>query len=209
MSVVRAFFDSFGLFRVRQSNWRIELTKKIARKSRNSRVLRGGKLGAEGMVTMLCSLGTKYKPSKDAFAFTCIVLTLVPLGTELLEIFAQFIEVPVPPCISEYLQPCAQVQRCSVIEKRTHMLVNCSCCRDSSFQSATATAIFLMLIAGRRCARKFVNKPTPPPLTRRLFLNSRKKLLKCLNNGDYLETCGNLADCGWCWSHHLVSLRSP
>jgi len=91
MSVVRAFFDSFGLFRLRQNNWRIVLTKKIARKSRNSRRFRGGKVGAEGMVTMLCCPGTKYKPSKDAFAFTCIVIILVPLGTKLLEIFAQFL----------------------------------------------------------------------------------------------------------------------
>ena len=35
-----------------QITWRITLAKKIARKSRNSRRLRDGEVGAEGMVTM-------------------------------------------------------------------------------------------------------------------------------------------------------------
>ena len=49
-------------------------------------------MGAEGMVTkgaILRSPGTKYKRSKNAFASTFVALTLVPLGTKLLEISAQ------------------------------------------------------------------------------------------------------------------------
>ena len=70
---------------------------KIARKSRNSRRARGGEVGAKGMVTkgaILCSPETKYKPSNSVFDLTSIVLTLVPLGTELLEISAQFLIHP-------------------------------------------------------------------------------------------------------------------
>jgi len=70
------------------------LGKKIARKSRNSRRSRGGEVGAEGMVTKGAFLrcpGTKYKRSKNAFASTSIALILVPLGTKLLEISAQFL----------------------------------------------------------------------------------------------------------------------
>jgi len=51
-------------------------------------------VGAEGMVTKgknLRSPETKNKRSKNAFAFTSIALTLVPLGTKLLEISAQFL----------------------------------------------------------------------------------------------------------------------
>jgi len=51
-------------------------------------------VGAKGMVTkgaILRSPGTKYTRSKNVFAFTSIALTLVPLGTKLLEISAQFL----------------------------------------------------------------------------------------------------------------------
>jgi len=40
---------------------------------------------------ILRSPGTKYKRSKNVFAFTSIALTLVPLGIKLLEISAQFL----------------------------------------------------------------------------------------------------------------------
>jgi len=68
--------------------------EKIERKSRNSRRARGGEVGAKGMVTkgaILRSPGTKYQRSKNVFASTPIALTLVPLGTKLLEISAQFL----------------------------------------------------------------------------------------------------------------------
>jgi hypothetical protein len=45
-----------------------------------------------------------------------------------------------------------------------------------------------MLIAGRRCEKKIVNKPTPTPLTVRLFLDSRIKKSEGLINGDFWET---------------------
>ena len=73
--------------------------EKIERKSRNSRRARGGEVGAKGMVTkgaILRSPGTKYQRSKNVFASTPIALTLVPLGTKLLEISAQFLPVPSP-----------------------------------------------------------------------------------------------------------------
>jgi len=50
-------------------------------------------MGTKGIVTkgaILRSPGTKYKHSKNVFAFTSIALTLVTLGTQLLKISAQF-----------------------------------------------------------------------------------------------------------------------
>jgi len=49
-------------------------------------------VGAEDMVTKGAnwrSPGTKYKRSKNAHAVTSIALTLVPLGTKLLELSVQ------------------------------------------------------------------------------------------------------------------------
>ena len=49
-------------------------------------------MSAEGMMTKGAnwrSPGTKYKRSKNAFAVTSIALTLVPLGTKLLELPVQ------------------------------------------------------------------------------------------------------------------------
>jgi len=73
--------------------------KKIARKSRNGRRARGGEVGAEGMVTkgamfVVLELNTNNQRIsflQNAFALTSIALTLVPLGTKLLEISAQFL----------------------------------------------------------------------------------------------------------------------
>jgi len=70
------------------------LGKKIARKSRNSRRVRGGGMpvGTEGMVTKGTNwrgTGTKYKRSKDAFAVTSIALSLGHLGARLLKLTAQ------------------------------------------------------------------------------------------------------------------------
>jgi len=54
----------------------------------------GGGVGANGPLTRGSnglSPGTKYKRSKNVFAVTSIALTLVPLGTKLLDISAQFL----------------------------------------------------------------------------------------------------------------------
>jgi hypothetical protein len=54
----------------------------------------GGGVGANGPLTRGSnglSPGTKYKRSKIAFAVTSIALSLVPLGTKLLELPAQFL----------------------------------------------------------------------------------------------------------------------
>ena len=62
------------------------LGKTIAQKSRNSHIVSGGGVGAEGMVTKGAnwrSPGTKYKRSKIAFAIISIALTLEPRVTKL------------------------------------------------------------------------------------------------------------------------------
>jgi len=62
------------------------------RKSRNSRWVSGGGVGAEGMVikreNWRCT-GTKYKRSRIVFAVTSIALSLGHLGARLLELAAQ------------------------------------------------------------------------------------------------------------------------
>ena len=80
---------------------------KIARKSRNSRRATGEEVRAEGLVTkgtILRSPETKYKRSKNALAFTSIALTLVPLGTKLLEISAQFL-IGSPSTLTRFAYP--------------------------------------------------------------------------------------------------------
>jgi len=57
-------------------------------------MLRGGEVGAEGMVTMsamLRSPETKYKCSKIIFPVTCVALTSATYCSKLLEISAQFL----------------------------------------------------------------------------------------------------------------------
>jgi len=78
-----------------QKNWGAT-REKIAQRSRNSRRARGGKVGAEGMVTKgpsVPSPETKYKRSNRAFAVICIALTLARHCTKLLELSAQFLIV--------------------------------------------------------------------------------------------------------------------
>ena len=60
-----------------------------ARKSRNTRKVSGGGVGAEGMVTKGLNRpghGTNAKRSQIAFAVTSIALTLASLGIKLLEL---------------------------------------------------------------------------------------------------------------------------
>ena len=67
---------------------------------------RNREIVADRMVTkgkFLRSPETKSKRSKNAFAFTSIALTLVPLGTELLEISAQFL-IGSPGTLGERLE---------------------------------------------------------------------------------------------------------
>jgi len=80
--------------------WRIALTKKIegplgkkiVQKSRNSCSMSDGNVGAEGMQVILATdrhPETKYKRSKIAFTVTTIPLSLVLLGTKLLQLPAE------------------------------------------------------------------------------------------------------------------------
>ena len=59
----------------------------ISQKSRNSRRVSGGEIGAKvAKGANWRSPGTKYKRSKNEFAITPIASILVPLGTKLLEL---------------------------------------------------------------------------------------------------------------------------